>query len=292
MNKKILFRTLAAVIALAAPFIASAKDVNVRIGSYNIRMQQLDKNTPDSWELRRPRCMQSIRDNNFDVFGLQELTDFVQDQLREDLGDKYEFIFFGPYNQDGTGTKAQGIAYDKKRFKLLEYHYFWLSDTPDQVSDNDHYNHKGKTGSYKRGGACALLKDRKSGKKIFFMNHHGILNLAENEKYAHVLIDMEKKYNPKGCPSFLVGDFNARVDHPSHLQWRAHWSDSADTAGERQCTFSSFNPNPASWDKGRHIDFIYYRNVGAPFDYKVNQTLYDGRCASDHFPIWADFKLK
>lgn len=37
-----------------------------------------------------------------------------------------------------------------------------------------------------------------------------------------------RKYNPEGYPSFLVGDFNARADHPSHQIWRGHWSDAAE----------------------------------------------------------------
>lgn len=41
--------------------------------------------------------------------------------------------------------------------------------------------------------------------KFCFINHHGILNREENLKYAHVLVDMEMKYNPEGYPSFLVG---------------------------------------------------------------------------------------
>jgi len=269
-----------------------AQETNLRIGSYNLRMQQLDKNTLDSWDLRHSRCVQSILDNNFDVFGVQELTDFAETELAQDLFKEYAMIFFSPYKADGSGGKANGIVYKKKRFKLVDYHYFWISDTPYEVSKNDHYNYGGREGSYIRGGACAVFKDKTTGKMFFFMNHHGILNKEENLKYAHVLVDMEKKYNPKGYPSFLVGDFNARVEHPSHQIWREHWNDSAEIAGERQCTMNAFSPDPASWDTERHIDFIYYRNIDAPVQYVVNQQLYDGRCASDHFPVWADFMIK
>ena len=70
--------------------------------------------------------------------------------------------------------------------------------------------------------------------KFCFINHHGILNKEENLKYAHVLVDMEMKYNPVGYPSFLVGDFNAWADHPSHQIWREHWSDAADVGAEHR----------------------------------------------------------
>ena len=81
------------------------------------------------------------------------------------------------------------------------------------------------------------------------------------------------------------------INHPSHQIWREHWSDAADVGGERQCTMNAFNTAPEEWDKARHIDYIYYRNIAAPVRFSVNQTLYDGRCASDHFVVWADFNL-
>ena len=266
---------------------APETDANLRVGTYNLRMQWLDKNGPNAWEHRHDKCVRSIRDNDFDVFGVQEVTDFAAAELSSDLRDTYAAIFFSPYRQDGSGNQRSGIFYKKKRFKLVDYHFFWISDTPFEMSENDHCGDK----VYKRGGACAIFKDKQTGKKFCFINHHGILNPEENLRYAHVLVDMEEKFNPKGYPSFLVGDFNVRAEHPSHQVWRTHWHDSAETAGERQCTMNSFCPYPAKWDKARHIDFIYYRNIAAPTGFMVNQTLYDGRCASDHFPVWADFSL-
>lgn len=287
--------TLAAVFTAALAVLAcsqtanAAKPKDLRIGSYNLRMQQLDKGDND-WSVRRGRVIRSIMDNKFDVFGVQELTDFACEQLKEDLADTYECIFFSPYSQDGKGSKAQGIIFNKKRFKLIEYHYFWPSGTPFEMSLNDHYT-DGSGKSFKRGGICAVLKDKVSGRKIFFMNSHAALNKEENFKYAHVFVDMEKQFNPKGYPSFFVGDLNARPEHPTHGVLRAHWSDCADSVSERPCTFNAFKTDPKTWDKSRNIDYIYYRNISEPVKFECNQSLYDGFCASDHFPIWADFKI-
>ena len=269
----------------------SARPVKVRIGSYNLMMQQLDKGD-NAWEVRRARVMTSIRENDFDVFGVQELTDWVQAELLEDLGDTYAAVFFSPYSQDGVGDKAQGILYRKDRFKLLEYHYFWMSDTPFQVSENDHrVNNPSK--SFIRGGICAILKERRTGRKFFFMNAHGALNKEENYKYAHVYQDMEQKYNPKGYPSFFVGDLNARPDLPTHTVIRKWWSDSAENCNPRPVTYNGFKTDPSLWGSNNgQIDFIYYRNIDAPEQFTCNQKMYDGLCASDHFPIWADFVIK
>lgn len=274
-------------ISLGCSLSVAGRPVSIRIGSYNLRMQQLDKGEND-WSVRKSRVMQSIEDNAFDVFGLQELTEFAQDDLREALGKKYQFIFFSPYSQDGVGGRAQGIAFDRKRFKLVEYHYFWPSDTPEVMNVNDH--HAGHT--YKRGAACCVLADRKNhGKKIFVMNCHAPLGREDHFNSSHVYVDVEKKYNPDGLPSFFVGDFNARPDHPSTLYFQTYWKDSAITRGcADKSTFNSFSTDPSAWDvECRRIDYIYYRNIGDPVKYECNRTLYDALPASDHFPVWADF---
>lgn len=284
-------KILTIIMALSMCTPMFSRSATVRVGSYNLRMQQLDKGD-NAWSVRRARLMQSIRDNAFDVFGVQEVADFAQDDLREDLGDTYDFVFFSPYSQDGKGNKAQGIAFRKSRFKLVESRYFWYSDEdPLVMTENDHIIYGGKKHHFKRGGLYAILKDRKTGKKIFFLNNHGILDKEENLRYAHVHLDIEKKYNTKGYPSFFVGDFNARANHPSHELYRSYWKDAADIASDRGPTFNGFKSDTAEWNLEAHIDFIYYRNIGDPVEYKCNRDLIDGFYASDHFPIWADFKL-
>lgn len=267
----------------------SQAQTRLRVGTYNLRMQHLDKGE-DDWSVRKDRVVRSVNDNDFDVFGVQELTEGAQQDLAWALGSKYACIFFSPYSQDGVGGKAQGILYSKKRFKILEYHYFWPADNPEVKTENDHYK-KDPTKSYIRGGMCVILKEKASGRKIFFMNTHAPLNGNDHLKYAHVYIDMEKKYNPEGLPSFFVGDLNIRPDNAVTPIYREYWKDSADICEEKFCTMNSFVTDPAQWPVEKRIDYVYYRNTDTPSEYKCNQTLYDGRCASDHFPIWADFLL-
>lgn len=285
MIKKIV--TLSVIAILCCSAIAAS---TVRVGSYNLRMQQLDKGD-NGWKVRRARVMQSIRDNEFDVFGLQELTDFVQDDLREDIGDIYDFAFFSPYSQDGVGTKAHGIAWRKDKFKLVEVHRFWPSDTPDSCCYNDFWPHNGKIAKFKRGAMCCILENMK-GKRFVFMCCHAALNKEDNAKYAHVLIDREKMYNPEGYPSIFVGDLNTRPETESSQIWRSHWRDAAMCVkGTPVNTFNGFH---LGWDytkDGSRIDYIYVRGNVKVRKYFVNPKRYDGFYASDHYPIWADVKF-
>lgn len=284
MSKKI----IVLVFAVLFPAVIFAGN-NLRVGSYNLRMQQLDKGEND-WSVRRARVMQSIRENGFDIFGVQELTDFAQDHLREDLGDTYEFVFFSPYSQDGKGTKAHGIAWRKDKIKLLECHRFWLSENPDSCSYNDFWQRDGKISKFKRGATCCLF-ETKSGKKFIFMCTHAALSPEDNAKYAHVLIDREKMYNPKGYPSFLVGDMNVREDAPSSELWRTYWDDAALCVEEKPAgTFNGFRLR--SDEERPRIDFIYCRGKVRIKDYFCNTKLYDGLFASDHYPIGADVVIR
>ena len=275
-------------LALAHP------DNNLRIGSYNLRMHQIDKEE-NAWEVRKDRLMESIRSCDFDVFGVQEASSVTQVFLQLQLGDEYGLLFFSPYSQDGKGNKAHGIIYRKSRVKLLDYHFFWPGEDPEKMCDNDRswLEKTQKYHYYKRGGICAKMKDRATGKKFFLIVSHWALDKELNAKYAHVYIDMEKKYNLKGLPSFFLGDLNTRPESESSALFRTYWTDSAIGSDEKS-TFNAFGKkNTFDWPDGRfRIDFIYHRNLGAAPKYHCDRSLFGGLYASDHYPIYVDVDLR
>ena len=90
---------------------SSPESASLRLGTYNLRMHQLDTDADNTWNVRKERLRESIIDCNFDVFGVQEVSFVMQDWLRTELGDRYTFKFFSPYSQGGSGDRAQGIAF-------------------------------------------------------------------------------------------------------------------------------------------------------------------------------------
>ena len=267
----------------------SADSMPIRIGSYNVRVSTGDNSDPNNnWTKRRPRLVQSIRDNAFDVFGLQECTTAFQNDIRTDLGDTYEFWFFSPYAQNGVGNKAQGIGWLKDEFTISDQHYFWNCDTPDVMTPNDVCSEA----TYNRGGSCAVLTHRKTGLKLFFMVTHAALNDDAVVKYAHVFKDMERRWNTKDYPCVFVGDMNAQAENASSATYREHWKDvylnlPADKISGPYGTFNDFDTSK-DMDKGKRIDFIYYRGAIEPVDYVCNTKKYDGFYASDHLPVYSN----
>lgn len=261
--------------------------VKVRLGSYNLRMSNLDTDDANKWSVRQDRLKVSIEENDFDVAGLQEVSTATQSWLTSKFGATYDFFFFSPYSQGGSGDKAQGIMFKKNLFSISDKHFFWASDTPETCRQND----TGDSGNFTRGGHCAVFTHKSTGIKFFFMNTHGCLNKDPNVANAHVYVDMEKKYNTDKLPSFFVGDLNARPDLESVATYKAHWNDSYEKCTVKSKCAASYNgyksPNGSS-----RIDYVFFRNCGSVVDeFRINNTLYDNLYASDHFPVYANVTI-
>ena len=264
--------------------------IQVKIGTYNLRVKTSKDKGENTWEKRKHRLIESIYDNNFDIFGVNECNEGVKELINAELADDYNIKYFSPYSQDGVGPKAQGIVY-KKDFTLTEWHYFWLSETPDIMAANDSTS----KAVYNRGGCCGIFEHNATGVKFFFMVTHGILNRAAGDRLAHVYIDMEKKYNPNGYPSFFVGDMNARPNDKLNQTSLSHWKDVYLEVGSENITgpFGTFNGFNTSMDLNadpRRIDYIYYRNA-VPLNYVCNDKTYGGYYASDHLPVSCDMLI-
>ena len=264
--------------------------IQVKIGTYNLRVKTSKDKGENTWEKRKHRLIESIYDNNFDIFGVNECNGGVKELINAELADDYNIKYFSPYSQDGVGPKAQGIVY-KKDFTLTEWHYFWLSETPDIMAANDSTS----KAVYNRGGCCGIFEHNATGVKFFFMVTHGILNRAAGDRLAHVYIDMEKKYNPNGYPSFFVGDMNARPNDKLNQTSLSHWKDVYLEVGSENITgpFGTFNGFNTSLDLNadpRRIDYIYYRNA-VPLNYVCNDKTYGGYYASDHLPVSCDMLI-
>lgn len=267
--------------------------IKVRIGSYNLRqttITETDQN--NAWTNRKPRVMQSIKDNAFDVFGVQECDTKLQTDLAAGVGDIYDMYFFSPYSQDGKGSRAHGILYKKAAFTISDTHFFWMGPNPEQMSTSD----TGSEGNFNRGGFCTVVTHKATGIKFFMMVTHACLNSEPNATYAPIYQTMEKKYNTAGLPSIFVGDMNAVPTADASTEYLKWWKDVFKELPTGQKTgpagtFNGFDLN-RQMSSAKRLDYIYYRNGAEPQAYTCNQAKYGGYYASDHLPIYAEFIIK
>ncbi len=262
------------------------KTAEIRVGTYNIRMSNLDKDEDNVWSARKPRLLSSIKDNAFDIFGVQEVSTQAQKDLKDALGNDYTINFFSPYYQNGQGDKAMGILFRTSKFTMSDWHWFWASENPDVLSVND----TGDKGNFSRGGCCAVFTHKETGVKFFLMCSHACLNTEPNNKFAHVYIDIEKKYNTENLPSFFVGDLNAVPSSEAVATYKTWWTDAFTGADVRDGAPNTYNGWSSQQGKTR-IDYIWYRNNVKVTAYHCNNTLYNDLYASDHFPVSADVKI-
>ena len=272
----------------------------IRVGTFNLRISpQEDYDSGNGWDTRKAMVVSSVRNIDFDIWGMQEVTGVgnggipavgsnMQADLTKELGDTYEFLFFSPYSQDGKGRSASGLAYKKDKFTISGYNYFWTSDTPDVMINND--------GTHSRGGCCAVFTHKETGVRLFFMEAHASTTEEANNSQAYIYADIERLYNPEGLPSVFVGDLNASDTSDAYKEYTKWWSDAYRTlfpAGKVSGptgTHNAFNPSKEMTEKSR-IDYIFFRGEIVPVHYTCDDTLYDGHYPSDHFPIYCDFRI-
>ena len=275
--KKITFILLAALAVL--PQIVSGKKVpgpdTLSVMSFNIRMGE-GKDGTNSWQYRCPATIYMLRDKQPDIFGLQEAYDYQVLFIKENLR---EYNNVGVGREDGKHKgEHMSIFYNKKKVSLLKWGTFWLSDTPGKPS-------KGWDAACIRTATWALMKDKRSGRKFYYVNTHLDHVGKEAQKNGLALIvEKIKEMNPDNLPMVLTGDFNVVSSDPV-LSDLNRIMKNARVSAERTDNLNSFN----GWGKSSSIiDYIYYSGFASCPKFETIQKKYgDFPFISDHYPIKA-----
>lgn len=265
------------VCALILPTIAAvAKEPSeLVVISYNIRNGEADDGV-NSWQYRYPASALMIKDQNPDIFGLQEAYDYQVKYLK-DYCDGYKAIGVGRENGRHEGEHME-IFYKTKNIALLKWGTFWLSETPDKPS-------KGWDGACKRTATWALMRDKRSGQKFYYVNTHlDHVGVEARTKGLELIVQRIKEMNRKGYPMVLTGDFNTKPDSPILDEL-----DSIMTSARKSAVKTDNGDTFNGWGRGKGvIDYIYYSGFSACTEFSVIRKPYlDRYFISDHFPVKA-----
>ncbi len=249
----------------------------LKVMSYNIRMDT-KKDGTNAWPMRCSATLEMIEDQNPDVFGVQEAfshqVQFIEEYCRD-----YKCVGVG--REDGKHDgEHMSIFWNKKTVSVLKWGTFWLSETPDIPS-------KGWDAACFRTATWALMKDRRTGNKFYFVNTHLDHRGAEARRNGlKLIVDKIEEINPEGYPMVLTGDFNVTPDNPAldELDMRMK---SARNVADRSDNHRTFN----GWGKAaqdRIIDYIYISGFSYCPEYQtVTKKYADRTFISDHYPICA-----
>ena len=259
--------------------VARTKELGreLKIMSYNIR-QGACKDGDNSWEFRRPATIEMLNDQVPDVFGTQEALGYQVQYIEENCTD-YDWVGVG--RDDGVAAgEYMAIFWNKKTIKMLDWGTFWLSETPEAPS-------MGWDAKCMRTATWALLKDRKTGNKFYFVNTHLDHIGKEAQKNGLMLIVSRiDSINPDKYPMVLTGDFNVRPDNPALIELNKLMASSRDVAPktDRHNTFNGWSDAETEVI----IDYIYISGFSSCLEYQTITKQYDDiPYVSDHYPIIA-----
>ena len=270
-----------AAVLMVLPFKSSAqkqtRDYDLKVMSYNIRMGTAKDGT-NSWEYRYPATALMLKDQMPDVFGVQEAFNFQIKFIEENFKD-YDCVGVGRDNGKSEG-EHMSIFWNKKNVKMLKWGTFWLSETPEKPS-------KGWDAKCKRTATWALMKDKKSGRKYYFVNTHLDHRGAEaRRKGLELIVSRIDEINPKGYPMILTGDFNIKPDNEAlvGLEQRMQSARKIAPKTDNNATFNN-------WGKAKSdmvIDYIYVSGFSAcPEYHTITEKYGTWKYVSDHYPIYA-----
>ena len=265
---------------LALPFNAAAKSgkpADINVISYNIRVGKANDGT-NSWQYRYPASAMMIMDQKPDIFGLQEALDF-QFKYLEEYCPGYKGIGVG--REDGRKEgEIMAIFYNKKTIKLIKWGTFWLSETPEKPS-------KGWDAACFRSATWALMKDKASGRKFYYVNTHlDHVGWEARKNGLKLIVDRIAEINPENYPMILTGDFNMRIERPEFNDLKKVMQNAREVAFKTD-HHGTFN----DWGKAADdeiIDYIWFKGFSSCTEYETITKPYMNRVyVSDHYPIKA-----
>ena len=248
----------------ADPDCERGEEVDLRIMSYNILSEELSPESPlGSLSSRKDLVTTTLLYYLPDVVGLQEVSGSGWALLEEELGDIYEFA--GQKTPNGEFSYT-GLMYNRNTVELLEQENVLYSVGNQRI----------------RLMSWGLFRHRESGQQFIVMSTHWDIVRENRETDA---IEMTAKVNELaeqyGCPIVTTGDFNTLESTP---YFKKYLSDTAQTEARYAAAEIGF-----ALDEDV-IDHITSTTGLEPLFFKLLQTP-QTLAASDHNPIWADFRF-
>lgn len=280
---------LAATSAIATP---------IRLGSWNIRLATMDKWEKNprfpKWEARMPHVTGLIEEKGFDLMGLQEVCSQQADFIRKAMPD---WGLVGVATNDverGDTGHANGVFFRKDRFRVVDWGWFAISDTPDVPGS------KAWNTMCVRSCTWALVKDMKDNREFFFFNAHFDHRSQEAREKGMALVLAEiRARNKKKLPVMLMGDFNSSAESPQ-IQLAKKTLSRAYEISEMppMGPFRTDNcwrfvpPDKEDAKAGNRIDHIFLTPGTKVMSHETFGDFYgDNFYPSDHFPMKAIIEM-
>lgn len=312
-------------VAAVSTLSLSAQDAAARhaFATFNIRYTNTTDNVANnpegkSWDLRGPYVIQIVRDYNFDIVGMQEVTGRDNgkgnsmahgtglsqlETIKQELSDYTIF----EWERDGNKDYSYNVlAFKTDKYESLESGCFWLSPTPDTPSTGWEYAANGTSvnsdAQIRRTCGWSKMRVKATGEEfVFAVTHVNYGALLDGPNSGRLIVERLSAI-AGDLPVVLVGDFNMRVkDHPDafreYMSYFSHARMSADGAlcipednGQIAWTTTGWTTADKA-TSGSEFDHIFYRNMHAHNYYVITENYGRGVNPSDHYPVMVEVTL-
>lgn len=255
-------------------------DNTIRVMSFNIRCSNVGVQTAKS---RYPLVSETIIKSEADSVGVQEATPEWMSYLKKALADTYGFVGIG--REGGNKGEYSAIFYKKDTYEVVDSGNFWLSETPEKVS-------KGWDAACIRICTWAILRNKKTNEKYAHINTH-LDHIGILARRNGVDIMLEKLKNFGDMPAVFTADMNIEEGTENYLQFvNSGFMFDTKYKAENTVNYLTFHDVHPSKHEESIIDYVMINEHFSADTYKVVTAGIDGKYVSDHFPVYADLKIK
>ena len=258
----------------------------ISMATWNIRsITKWDSLNGHHWKDRMPHAIGLIRTYDFDLLGLQEVSERQLEGLKKNL-DEYSFLSAG--RDDGVlRGEALGILYKSDKLELLESGYFWLSETPRLPSI-------GWDADCKRICIWAEFLEKGSNAKfrvfLVHLDHKGALAQVNG---IQQIID---SVSSSSGLAFVLGDFNVLKHSPLYEKMIVSgFADAGELAKNKYAPNGTYNRYTFKREIKDVCDMIFVSKT-IPIEYYgvLNNFFWQDdtpKHISDHYPVLIRFEL-
>jgi endonuclease/exonuclease/phosphatase family metal-dependent hydrolase len=270
----------------AGLFSCANEPLPLRVMTFNIRYDN-PGDSLNNWQFRKHVVAETIKEYDVDLLGTQEVLTNQLNNLKERLP-QYAAIGVGRIDGKENGEYS-AIFYKKDKFEEEKSGYFWLSETPEVAGS------KGWDAACERIATWAILKEKHSNKRLFFINTH-LDHVGQIARREGVKLLLERaKAESHGLPVIITGDFNASPESEviRHLLANKIFFDTrliASSMPEINGTYHEFGKIPV--EKRTIIDYIFVTGDIAVNTYTTVPEKREDIYLSDHRPVYVEIEVK
>lgn len=258
----------------------------MRVMTFNLRTDFIF-DRKNRWNNRANIVYDTIRKNNCDIIGVQEMNNIMFKDIKNNLVD---FNIIGSPRTKKYFVERNDIIVSK-RHTILEFDTFWLSKNPEKVGSSIWYS------LYPRICTTALIRlDNGSMVRVYNTHLDCFLPHARSYGLSKIGKRIEERHKLEGIPMILMGDFNATPNSKVISKFvEGNYNgkkfvavQEADKTIYNNTTMSKFKGK----EKGMHIDYIFVSDEFVIKNTNIVKHNDNGRYPSDHYPIVAEINIK